>query len=113
VKKVEAFIRPERLAPVLEELGKLGYPGVSMSRVVGHGKQKGVRRIWRGESYRLDFLPKVKLELVVVVEEDLDKVVWAVMKAARTGSVGDGKIFVFDVADAVRIRTGETGYNAI
>ncbi len=112
MKKVEAYIRPEKLESVIAELESLGYPGASVSRVMGHGKQKGLKRVWRGERYSVGFLPKAKLE-VVVVDEDLNKVLWAIMKAARTGAVGDGKMFIYDVENAVRIRTGETGESAI
>jgi len=112
VKKLEALIRPERLEPVMEGLRSLGYPGATITEVKGHGKQKGVTHMWRGAGYRLEFLPKVKLE-VVVLDEDLQRVINAVVKAARTGAIGDGKIFVYEVADAVRIRTGESGFQAI
>jgi nitrogen regulatory protein P-II 1 len=112
LKKVEALIRPERLEPVMEELRKLGYPGVTITEVKGHGKQKGITHMWRGAEYRVEFLPKLKVEAVVLAE-DVGKVVNALVRAARTGSIGDGKIFIYDVADAVRIRTGEAGYNAI
>ncbi len=112
MKKVEALFRPERLEPVMDELRGLGYPGVTITEVKGHGKQKGVAHMWRGSEYRVEFLPKIKLE-VVVLDEDLGKVSNAVMKAAKTGSIGDGKIFVYDVEDAIRIRTGESGFQAI
>ncbi len=112
MKKIEAIIRPERLEPVMEELRGLGYPGVTITEVKGHGKQKGVTHRWRGAEYRVEFLPKIKIE-VVILDEDLGKVVNGVIRAARTGSIGDGKIFIYEVADAVRIRTGESGFNAI
>jgi nitrogen regulatory protein P-II 1 len=112
MKKVEALIRPERLGPVMEELRGLGYPGVTITEVKGHGKQRGVAHMWRGAEYRVEFLPKIKLE-VVILDEDLGKVVNGLVRAARTGSIGDGKIFIYDVEDAVRIRTGESGFNAI
>jgi nitrogen regulatory protein P-II 1 len=112
MKKVEALIRPDRLEAVMRELRSLGYPGVTVTEVKGHGKQKGVTHMWRGAEYRVEFLPKVKLE-AVVLDEDLGKVVNAVLRAARTGSIGDGKIFIYEVMDAVRIRTGESGFNAI
>ena len=112
MKKVEAVIRPERLDPVLEELGKLGYPGVTVTEVRGHGKQKGVTHIWRGTEYKVEFLPKVKLE-VVVLDEDIGRVTASLVRAARTGSIGDGKVFIYDVENAVRVRTGESGFNAI
>jgi nitrogen regulatory protein P-II 1 len=112
LKKIEALIRPERLEAVMEELRKLGYPGMTVTEVRGHGKQKGVTQRWRGAEYRVEFLPKMKLE-AVVLDEDAGKVVSAVVRAARTGSIGDGKVFIYDVEDAVRIRTGESGFNAI
>jgi nitrogen regulatory protein P-II 1 len=112
LKKIEALIRPERLDAVMEELRKLGYPGMTVTEVRGHGKQKGVTQRWRGAEYRVEFLPKMKLE-AVVLDEDTGKVVSAVVRAARTGSIGDGKVFIYDVEDAVRIRTGESGFNAI
>lgn len=112
MKKIEAVIRPECLKNVLEELQKLGYPGMTITEVRGHGNQKGLVRIWRGEVYRVDFLPKLKLE-TVVVDEDLPKVVDVLVKAARTGDPGDGKIFIYEVEDVVRIRTGDSGIHAI
>jgi nitrogen regulatory protein P-II 1 len=112
LKKIEALIRPERLDPVMDALRLLGYPGVTLTEVKGHGKQKGVTQVWRGSEYRVEFIPKLKLE-AVVLDEDQGKVSNAVMKAARTGSIGDGKIFVYDVEDAIRIRTGESGFHAI
>ncbi len=112
MKKIEALIRPERLEPVMEELRNLGYPGITLSEVSGHGKQRGFTQRWRGAEYHVEFLPKIKLE-VVVLDGDLGRVVGAVTRTARTGSIGDGKVFIYDVADAVRIRTGESGFNAI
>jgi len=112
MRKIEAIIRPERLEPVMNELRALGYPGVTVTEVKGHGKQKGVTHMWRGAEYRVEFLPKVKLE-AVVLDGDLPKVVAAVTRAARTGNIGDGKIFVYVVEDAVRIRTGDSGEDAI
>ena len=112
VKKIEAVIRPERLEAVMKELRELGYPGVTVTEVRGHGRQKGVTHMWRGAEYRVEFLPKLKLE-AVVLDEDLHRVVSAVVRAARTGNIGDGKVFVYEVADALRVRTGETGFNAI
>jgi nitrogen regulatory protein P-II 1 len=112
MKKIEALIRPERLEPVMDGLRALGYPGVTITEVKGHGKQRGFNQIWRGSEYRVEFIPKIKLE-VVVLDEDATKVVAALVKAARTGSIGDGKLFIYDVEDAVRIRTGEYGFKAI
>jgi nitrogen regulatory protein P-II 1 len=112
MKKVEALIRPERLEPVMDELRQLGYPGVTITEVKGHGKQKGTTHMWRGAEYRVEFLPKIKIE-AVVLDEDVGKVTNALIRASRTGSIGDGKIFIYEVMDAVRIRTGESGFNAI
>ncbi len=112
MKKIEAVIRPERLEAVLGELRRLSYPGVTVTEVRGHGKQKGVTRMWRGAVNRLEFLSKLKLE-VVVLDENLAKVVKAVVQAGRTGAIGDGKVFVYEVTDAVRIRTGVSGFQAI
>jgi nitrogen regulatory protein P-II 1 len=112
MKKIEAIIRPESLSAVKSALDELGYPGMTISDVKGHGKQKGLEQIWRGRKYKVDFLPKLKLE-IVVVDEDLSKILNAIIREARTESIGDGKIFVYDVIDAIRIRTGEYGDNAI
>ncbi|MFW6114039.1 MAG: P-II family nitrogen regulator [Actinomycetota bacterium] len=112
MKKVEAVIRPERLEAVMEELRRLGYPGVTITDVRGHGKQKGVTHMWRGTEYQVEFLPKVKIE-VVVIDEDAVKVTSAIVRAARTGSIGDGKVFIQEMENAIRVRTGESGFNAI
>ncbi len=112
MKKIEAIVRPEKVDEVRKALEKAGYPGVTISEVEGHGKQKGVTRQWRGESYKVDLLPKVKLE-VVAADKDVDRLLGAISSAAKTGAVGDGKIFVSDVKDAVRIRTGERGDEAL
>ena len=112
MKKIEAIIRPEKLEKVLGSLRELRYSGITVTEVKGHGKQRGVTHMWRGAEYTVEFLPKLKIELVVL-DEDLGQVVSAVVKAARTGSIGDGKVFVYDVEGAVRIRTGESGFDAI
>jgi len=112
MKKIEAIIRPEKLEEVRKAIEGAGYPGITITEAEGHGKQKGVVQQWRGESYRVDFLPKVKLE-IVASDADAERIVQAIAKAAKTGSVGDGKIFVTDVRDAVRIRTGERGEGAL
>jgi len=112
MKKIEAIVRPEKVEDVRKALEKAGYPGVTIIEVEGHGKQKGVTRQWRGESYKVDLLPKVKLELVVA-DKDADKLLGTISAAAKTGAVGDGKIFVSDVKDVVRIRTGERGDDAL
>ena len=112
MKKIEAIVRPEKVDEVRKALEKAGYPGVTITEVEGHGKQKGVTRQWRGESYKVDLLPKVKLELVVS-DKDVDKLVSAVIASAKTGAVGGGKIFVSENKDAIKIRTGERGEDAV
>ena len=112
MKKIEAIVRPEKVDEIRKALEKAGYPGVTITEVEGHGKQKGVTRQWRGESYKVDLLPKVKLELIVT-DKDADRLTSAIVAAAKTGGVGDGKIFILDVKEAVRIRTGEKGEDAL
>ena len=112
MKKVEAIIRPDKIDPVVDELEKIGYPGLTVTEVRGHGKQKGVTHQWRGNEYTVRFIPKVKIE-VVVLDEDESRTIEIIVRKARTGSIGDGKIFVYDVADAVRVRTGEAGDKAV
>ncbi len=112
MKKVEAIIKPFKLDDVREALSEIGIAGITATEVKGFGRQKGHTELYRGAEYVVDFLPKVKLE-IVVKEEDVDRCVEAVMNAARTGKIGDGKIFVTPVEKAVRIRTGETDQDAI
>jgi len=115
MRKIEAIIRPEKLDEVRRAIEAVGYPGITVTGAEGHGRQKGVTQQWRGETYRVDFLPKVKLELVVN-EADVERLIQAIVKAAKTsaaGAVGDGKIFVSDVRDVIKIRTGERGESAI
>ena len=114
MRKIEAIIRPEKSDDVLRAIESAGYPGITITEAEGHGKQKGVTQQWRGESYRVSFLAKVKLE-IVVSDTDTDRIIDTITKAARTnsGHVGDGKIFVSDVRQVVRIRTGEKGEGAI
>lgn len=112
MKKIEAIIRPEKLDTVRKELDKSGYPGIMITEIEGHGKQKGIEQQWRGEKYKVEFLPKIKIE-IVVKDSEVDRIISALLQTARTGVVGDGKIFVSDVKDAVRIRTGERGEKAI
>lgn len=112
MKKVEAIIKPFKLEEVKEALNALGIQGMTVSEVKGFGRQKGHTELYRGAEYIVDFLPKVKIE-VVVQDEILEKVVDAVTKAAKTGRIGDGKIFVIPVEDTIRIRTGEAGEEAI
>jgi len=112
MKKVEAIVRPFKLDDVKEALNELGVQGMTVTEVKGFGRQKGHSELYRGAEYVVDFLPKVKLE-VVVPDNLVDQVVDRISEAARTGKVGDGKIFILDVLDAVRIRTGERGEEAI
>ena len=110
--KIDAIIKPFRLDAVKEALQQLGIQGMTVSEVRGFGRQKGHAELYRGAEYTVDFVPKVKLE-VVVAEDLAAKVVDAVSEAARTGKIGDGKIFVYPLQDIVRIRTGERGPQAI
>jgi nitrogen regulatory protein P-II 1 len=112
MKKVEAIIKPFKLEEVKEALNSLGIQGMTVSEVKGFGRQKGHTELYRGAEYIVDFLPKVKIE-VVVKNEILEQVLDAVTEAAKTGRIGDGKIFVIPVEDTIRIRTGETGEEAI
>ena len=112
MKKIEAIIRPERLEQVRQAIEAVGYPGLTITEAEGHGKQKGLTQQWRGETYRVEFLPKVKLELVVA-DADAERIIQAIIKAAKTGAVGDGKIFVCDVRDVIKIRTAERGESAL
>ena len=112
MKKVEAVIKPFKLDDVREALSEIGITGMTAIEVKGFGRQKGHTELYRGAEYVVDFLPKVKLE-IVVKDEDVDRVVEAVTSAARTGKIGDGKIFVNTVEKVVRIRTGETDNDAV
>lgn len=112
MKKIEAIIRPEKLEVVKNALEEAGYPGITITEIEGHGKQKGSVQQWRGEKYKLEFLPKVKVE-IVCVNQDLEKLLSAVQHAAFTGAVGDGKVFVSDVTEVLRIRTKERGEKAL
>ena len=112
MKKIEAIIRPEKVNIVKEALEELGYPGMTVTEVKGHGIQKGVTEMWRGRVFKVDLLSKVKME-IIVTDADVDRLVQAIAKEARTGNIGDGKIFISSVEDAVRIRTGETWEKAV
>jgi nitrogen regulatory protein PII len=111
MKKIEAIIKPFKLDEVKTALQEAGIEGMTISEVKGFGRQKGHTEIYRGSEYTVDFLPKLKLELVVA-DNLVDTVVQTIMKSARTGKIGDGKIFVSDVEDAIRIRTEERGEKA-
>jgi nitrogen regulatory protein P-II 1 len=112
MKKIEVIIRPEKLDAVRTALGLVGCGGLMISEIEGHGKQKGVVQQWRGEKYKVELLPKLKIE-AVVRDQDLERVVKAVIDSAKTGEIGDGKIFVSNIEDAIRIRTGEKGELAL
>jgi len=112
MKKVEAIIKPFKLDEVKDALAEMGIGGMTVTEVRVFGQQKGHTEIYRGTEYVIDFLPKVKIE-VVVKDEDVEKVVETIMKTAQTGRVGDGKIFIIPVEDVIRIRTGERGEQAI
>ena len=108
MKKIEVYIRPFKLEEVKDALTKLGVRGMSVSEVKGFGRQRGHKEMYRGSEYTVDFLPKIKIE-VIVKDEDLEDVIDAIIENAGTGRMGDGKIFVYDVMDAIKIRTGESG----
>ncbi len=112
MKLVTAIIKPFKLDDVREALSEVGVQGITVTEVKGFGRQKGHTELYRGAEYVVDFLPKVKLE-VAVGDDLLDRVIEAIAKAANTGKIGDGKIFVFNLEQAIRIRTGETGPDAL
>jgi len=112
MKKIEAVIRPEKLETVRVALERSGYPGITISEIEGHGLQKGTYQQWRGEKYKVNFLPKIRVE-IVVNDRDSEKIVQTLLESAYTGGVGDGKIFVYDVAEVIRIRTRERGERAL
>ncbi len=112
MKKVEAIIKPFKLDEVKEALSSIGIQGLTVSEVKGFGRQKGHTELYRGAEYVVDFLPKVKLE-IIVPDESTTQVVETIEQAARTGRIGDGKIFVMPMEEVVRIRTGERGTNAL
>jgi nitrogen regulatory protein P-II 1 len=112
MKKIETIIKPFKLDEVREALAEIGVSGLTVTEVKGFGRQKGHTELYRGAEYVVDFLPKVKIE-VVLTEKQVDPAIEAIIKAARTGKIGDGKIFVTTVEQVVRIRTGETGEAAV
>ncbi len=112
MKKIEAIIKPFKLEEVKEALSSIGIQGLTVSEVKGFGRQRGHTELYRGAEYVVDFLPKVKIELIL--EDDMqDRAVEAILRAAQTGRIGDGKIFISSVEDAIRVRTGERGKEAI
>jgi len=112
MKKIEAIIQPFKLEPVKEALHQISIQGMTVTEVKGFGRQKGIREVYRGMEYQVDLLPKVKIE-VVATDEKAQAVVDTIIEKARTGRIGDGKIFVYPVAEVIRIRTGETGEGAV
>jgi len=108
MKKIEAIIRPSKMDEVKEALGKFGIRGITVNQVVGCGLQQGKKEVYRGTEYTIDLLPKIKLE-IILEDKWVDEVVRIIVAAGRTGEIGDGKIFVYSVENAVRIRTGESG----
>ena len=112
MKKIEAIIQPFRLEPVKEALHAIEVTGMTVTEVKGFGRQKGLREVYRGMEYQVDFLPKVKIE-IVTADDKATQIVETIIKTARTGRIGDGKIFVYPVVEIIRIRTGETGDEAV
>jgi nitrogen regulatory protein P-II 1 len=112
MKKIEAIIKPFKLEEVKEALSDLGIEGMTVSEVKGFGRQKGHTEIYRGSEYTVDFLPKIKIE-VVLADSIVDNATIAIVRAAKTGKIGDGKVFVYNIDEAIRIRTDETGEKAI
>lgn len=112
MKKIEAVIQPFKLDDVKEALKGIGVDGMTITEVRGHGRQKGHKEVYRGQEYNVDLLPKVKVELVVAAAR-ADEVIRTLVESARTGKIGDGKVFVFDVTDAIRIRNNDRGEAAL
>ena len=108
MKKIEAIIRVEKFEEVKEALKELGYPGMTKIPVEGHGKQKGLKQQFRGTTFEVEFPPKIKLE-IISIDKDVDKIVDVIIANARTGDVGDGKIFISPIEKVIRVRTGENG----
>ncbi|MCM8797927.1 MAG: P-II family nitrogen regulator [Candidatus Omnitrophica bacterium] len=112
MKKIEVIIRPEKLEDVRQALRKIGCSGMMITEIEGHGRQKGFIQQWRGEKYKLELLPKIKIE-IVVKDIDTERIVNTIIESARTGEIGDGKIFISPVEEVIRIRTSEKGETAL
>ena len=112
MKKIEAIIKPFKLEEVKDALGEIGIEGMTVSEVKGFGRQKGHTEIYRGSEYTVDFLPKIKLE-IILADNAIEEAIRVIAEAAKTGKIGDGKIFVLPVENVIRIRTGETGEQAV
>jgi len=113
MKKIEAIIRPEKLPVVKAALEETGYPGMTITEVRGHGIQKGATQQWRGREFVVEFLPKVKIEVVVAADSDVERILGIIHENASTGAIGDGKVFVSEIIEAMRVRTGERGQVAV
>ena len=112
MKKIEVIIRPEKLEAVRSALENVGYTGLMITEIEGHGKQRGGVQQWRGEKYKVDFLPKIKIE-IVVKDDKVESIIKTIIDNAKTGEIGDGKIFIYSIDNAIRIRTGEKGELAL
>jgi nitrogen regulatory protein P-II 1 len=112
MEKIEAIIRPHKIEEVQEALSEAGFAGLTVSEVRGYGRQKGHKEVYRGTEYNINFVPKIKIELICP-NEKTEKAVDIIIKTAKTDQVGDGKIFIYDLKDAIRIRTGESGDSAL
>lgn len=112
MKKIEAIIRPFKLDDVREALSEIGVRGMTLTEVKGYGRQKGHTEVYRGSEYKIDFLPKIKIE-IIAKDSAVENIVSTIIKAAKTGQVGDGKIFVSSIEDVIRVRTEESGEDAI
>ncbi len=112
MKKIEAIIKPFKVEEVKEALNEIGIEGMTVTEVKGFGRQKGHTEIYRGSEYTVDFLPKIKIE-IVLADEAVDAAIAAIIRAAKTGKIGDGKVFVLPIENAIRIRTEETGEKAV
>lgn len=112
MKKIEAIVRPGKLETIKEALSKLGIRGLTVSNILGCGNQKGYKEIYRGQEVKIQLLPKIRLE-IVLPDELAEEAIAAIIETARTGNVGDGKIFIYDVQEAIRIRTGDKGLSAL
>ncbi len=112
MKKITAIVREDRFSMIKDVLTDTGYPGMTVTEVRGHGNQKGITEQWRGRTYKTDLLKKIQMEMVVA-DRDVDKIVQCIEREAKTGNIGDGKIFISAITDVVRIRTGERGEKAV
>ncbi len=112
MKKITAIVREDRFSMIKDVLSDIGYPGMTVTEVRGHGNQKGITEQWRGRTYKTDLLKKIQMEMVVA-DRDVDKIVQCIEREAKTGNIGDGKIFINAIVDVVRIRTGERGEKAV